>query len=128
MRPQLQTRTAGIPAPHPGRYGIFFREFHAGVLLHCTVRLGRCENRDAWLEFLNTANENAEFCRFSLVQNSSGEALVRIRALLPRNYDRRVFGELLDMWHTDHALLRTGPKVEGSRDSEGDASQAIAVH
>ena len=50
-----------VHAPHPGRYGIFFREFNTGVLLHCTVRVGRCssENRDAWLEFLNTANENA---------------------------------------------------------------------
>ena len=118
-----------VPAPHPNRYNIFFRPFNDGVVLHCTVGIGGrvSESREAWLEFLNTANEHASLCRFSLVQNGTGEAMVRIRALLLGSYDRRVFSELLDLWHADHALLRNGPDVEASRDSEGDVSQRSVV-
>lgn len=127
--PTTPDQDGWVFAPHPNRYDILFRPFGYGVRLHCTLRVGRLsENRDAWLDFLNTANEHSALCRFSLAQNSSGEAMVQIRAVLPGSYDRRVFGELLDLWHGDFTLLRNAPEVEQSRDSESDASQVSAVH
>lgn len=117
-------------ASHPNRYTISFREVACGVLLHGMLGLGERlgDKRDAWLEFLNTANEHATLCRFWLTETSDGEAVVRVRALLPGRYDRSVFGELLDLWHSDHALMQNAPAIDAPEDSEGNARQRSAVH
>ena len=119
-----------IYASHPNRYTISLREVSCGVFLHGMLGLGErlSDNRGAWLEFLNAANEHAGLCRFWLTETSTGEAMVRVRALLPGRYDRRVYGELLDLWHADHALLQNAPGIEASINAEAGTSLRSSVH
>jgi hypothetical protein len=111
-------------AAHPTRWNFHFRAFDIGVRVHCAIVLHkRLPNRDAWLEFVNRANDSARLARFALVRDAEGDNVVRIRTLLPRTYDRRTFGLLLDAWHEDVALLRTAPPNE----EEDEAADGEAV-
>ena len=103
-------------AVHPVRHNIHLLASELGVRLHCLIWIGNdISGREAWLEFVNRANESASVARFAFGRDGEGTWFVRIRALLSRVYDRRLFGLLLDAWHEDLAVLRTAPRDEEAK-------------
>ena len=103
-------------AVHPVRQDIHVHAFVLGVRLHCLLWIGNdVSSRDAWLEFVNRANESSTVARFTFGRDAEGTWFVRIRALLSGAYDRRLFGLLLDAWHEDLAVLRTAPREEETK-------------
>ena len=108
-------------AVHPVRHNIHLRAFELGVRLHCLIWIGNdVSSREAWLEFVNRANESSSVARFTFGRDAEGTRFVRIRALLSGAYERRPFGLLLDAWHEDLAFLRTAPREEDTRDEADD--------
>jgi hypothetical protein len=104
-------------AVHPVRHNIHLRAFELGVRLHCLIWIGNdVSSREAWLDFVNRANESSAVARFTFGRDAEGTWFVRIRALLSGVYDRRLFGLLLDAWHEDLAVLRTASREEETRD------------
>jgi hypothetical protein len=107
-------------ATHPVRFNVHFRPIELGVRLHCLIWLGNTvASRRAWLQFVNRANENSTVARFTFGRDDEGTYYVRIRALLPARYERRLFGLLLDAWHEDLAQLRSAPREERVPNEEG---------
>jgi hypothetical protein len=66
-------------ARHPQRYDFHLRALPWGIKLHCAVPIGASvtNSREAWLVYLNTANEKGRFTQFSLLENRSGVHCVR---------------------------------------------------
>ena len=118
-------------AVHPVRHNIHLRASELGVRLHCLIWIGNdVSSREAWLEFVNRANESSTVARFMFGRDAEGTWFVRIRALLSGAYERRPFGLLLDAWHEDLAVLRTAPRVEEPKveaDEEKQEDRAV-VH
>ena len=110
-----------IFASHPKRK-LLFRIFSHGVHLYASVTVGGLLDDRRWLEMVNRANEQAAISQFSLF-DQSGEYAVRMRALLPGIYDRRVFGELLELWHEDAALLRNSLEQLSEEQPDDDAGE-----
>lgn len=108
-------------AVHPTRYNFAFQLFDIGVRLHSSVALGRTlANADAWQAYLNRANDTSTLTRYALVKDADGDIVVRARALLPPQYERRLFGMLLDAWQEDLVLLRHAPPPEAEEDVAED--------
>jgi hypothetical protein len=111
-------------AVHPVRHNIHLRAFELGVRLHCQIWIGNeVSSREAWLEFVNRANESSAVARFTCGRDAEGIWFVRMRALLSGAYDRRLFGLLLDAWHEDLAVLRTAPREEETQDEVDEEKQ-----
>jgi hypothetical protein len=100
-------------ATHPRRYNFFFMRTDGPILLHCVLTLGTEaeEQRHEWLEFINAGNLRSTLARFAMDKDSDGDTIVRIKAVLPGTYDRRLFGDLLERWHDDQDRMRGGPKA-----------------
>ena len=53
---------------------------------------------------------------------------MRVRALLPATYTRRLFGLPLDAWHEELAVLRSAPReTPVEEDEEHDEEKPVAV-
>jgi hypothetical protein len=103
------------------RYGFSVRVFPRGIRLHCQVgiRPSIWNSRQAWLEFLNEANNRGLVTRFSLTE-VNGRTFVRMRALITGGYHRTTFGMVIDMWHDDLDIIMRKPEFveESSEDVE----------
>lgn len=116
-------------AVHPVRLNLHVRAFELGVRLHCVLWIGnQVADRGAWLEFVNRANDSATVARFTFGRDQEGTYCVRVRALLPATYTRRLFGLLLDAWHEDLAAFRSAPlETPVEDDEDGDEEKPAAV-
>jgi hypothetical protein len=95
-------------AQHPARYNFHLRSFPWGIRLHCAVWIdaSAAKSRDAWMAYLNTANEKSRLTQFSLFEDESGAYAVKMRAFASGPYSRQVFAMVMDMWHDDLDLIR----------------------
>lgn len=108
----------GAPEPdkwrfvqHPSRYDFHILATPFGLRLHCGlgITLGADGSREDWLNYLNTANEQARITQFSLSRNPFGNDCIRMRAVIAGEYSRSVFAVMMDMWHDDLDLVRRKP-------------------
>jgi len=118
-------------ARHPYRYNFHLQAFAGGIRLHCVTGIGASlgNSREAWVDFLNAANDRGHVVRFSLVVDKDGVFHVRMRGLITGPYNRSVFAMVMDMWHDDLDLVRLKPEfpVESSADEREDAA-AVTVN
>ena len=115
-------------AVHPVRLNMHVRACELGVRLHCMLWIGNhVANRPVWLEFVNRANDSATLARFDFGRDDEGAYHVRVRALLPATYKRRLFALLLDAWQEDLRLLRSAPREMPVEEDEGDEEEQAAA-
>jgi len=118
-------------AEHPYRYDFFLRVFAQGIRLHCSVGIGAAigNTRAAWLEFLNTANEQAHIAQFSLFEDDRGGTGVRICAFVSGVYSRPAFAMALDMWRDDLEFVRKKPAfLQETGTVRADKAAAVTVN
>jgi hypothetical protein len=117
-------------ARHPQRYDFHLRALPWGIRLHCAVPLGASvtNSRDAWLAYLNTANENGRFTQFSLTEIRSGVHGTRMRAFASGPYDRNAFAMVMDMWHDDLDWIRRKPDVPTSEDAGARRATSVTIN
>jgi hypothetical protein len=112
-------------ARHDRRWNIFVRVLDTGTRVFGQIMAGKSfgDEREAFFDALNRANDDCAVARFSVIQDEEGDLVVRARALFTGSYDRRAFGMFMDAWHDDITLLARLPalpqEVEESDDEEG---------
>lgn len=116
-------------ARHPFRYDFHLQMFPVGIRLYSRAGIGAAtdNSREAWLEFLNGANNRSFLTRFSLDGNDAGELWVSMRAMLPAAYDRPTFAVLFDLWQQDLDIVRLKPDFPAETEKEEDESDAAAT-
>jgi hypothetical protein len=115
-------------AVHPVRHNVHFRSLELGVLVHTLIWIGNhAADEGAWLEFVNRANESCLLARYMFGRDGEGTYFVRVRALLPGTYERRLFGLLMDAWHQDLAQLRSAPIEESADESDQEDKEKPAT-
>lgn len=99
---------------HPRRWNLHLLPTPIGLRLHCTVYLGASVplRKAEWHEFLNRFNEEATVARATFAQDRDGDWFLRVRALLPPTYERRLFGALMDAWHDDLEYVAHAPSAQ----------------
>ena len=114
-------------AEHPRRWNIAFLPTPLGARLHCSIHVSeRGALHDiAWHRFVSRFNEDAIVARMSLSEDAAGHELLRVRTLLPPAYERRLYGALLDAWHSDLEFMQHAPASQGA---ERATQQAETTH
>jgi hypothetical protein len=109
-------------ARHPVRYNFSFRATEVGLRMHCGITIGSSlpGGRRAWLEFINTANDQAVVACFALIADDEGVQKLQVRHLFSGPYSRAGFGAAMDMWHEDLALIRYAPPPDQPADESAD--------
>ena len=117
-------------ARHPLRYDFHLRALPWGIRLHCAVSIGAsvANSRDAWLIYLNTANEKGRVTQFSLVEEPEGLQGIRMRAFASGPYDRDAFAMVMDMWHDDLDWIRRKRDASAVEDADAERSTHVTVH
>jgi hypothetical protein len=116
---------------HPDRrYHFYLRVFLRCITLDCRVGIGASigNSRDAWLNFLNDANNRSAITRLALVEQADN-IYVQGRALVAGVYSRPVFAMAMNMWHDDLDIIMRRPqfvKPESAVDVED--AEAVTVN
>ena len=117
-------------ARHPRRYDFFFKEMRQGVVrFHAAVRIGSTADlkwRREALEAINALNEDSSIAKYTLKEDER-EYGVRIRATLPGTYERGLFGDLIDLWHTELGRIDKLPGLPKAAVAlpDGDDDEAV---
>ncbi len=116
-------------ARHPARYDFHLRVVPWGINFWCGLGLGASmeNSRQAWLEYLNTANRKSRIVRFSLSQDNSGAYGIRMCAFAGGVYSRQTFAFVMDMWHEDLDLIRHKPDFP-PEETDDEHGAAVTVH
>jgi hypothetical protein len=103
-------------AAHPRRCNLYFLGTPMGLRLHGVFYLGKgiTMKHRAWLAFVNRFNEESVVARATLSIDDEADAFLRTRTLLPPTYERRLYGALLDAWHSDLEFMAQAPTQEGA--------------
>ena len=118
-------------AQHQARYDFHLRVFEWGLRLHCAVAVGAAAGnaREAWLDYLNTANEQGRVTQFSLFKDNFGGYGVRMRAVISGAYSRPVFATMIDMWLDDLDRIRRRPEFTAAENKRDEGAVApTTVH
>lgn len=101
-------------AAHPRRWNLHFLGTPLGLRLQGVTYLGKGVGlkREAWLAFANRFNDESTVARATLSFDEDGDAFLRARTLLPPTYERRLYGALLDAWHSDLEFMAHAPAVD----------------
>ena len=94
-------------ASHVQRWNIVFREYKGGVLFSASLSGSAYakseENRQAFLELINSMNRAASVARFY----SDEDQDFVMEAMWSGDYERVSFGRFMDLWDSDtRSLLR----------------------
>ena len=116
-------------ARHPSRYDFHIRSSEWGLRLCCLVTLRSVPGSwREWLDYLNTANDQGRITQFSLYKDSTGAAVVRMRAIVTGAYSQPVFALMMDLWHDDLDLIRRKPAFPPSEETADIRATSGTIH